>query len=125
MKKVFTFIIILVTLSACKMPQVKTTEPVAIDESQANRPNPASVFCVQHGNELEIHRAADGSQSGVCVFQTAAPVMSGPIFGANAALEHRQAQPPPLLLRQPQKPVMAAWEKMLRAVTCRQAPQKR
>jgi len=31
-------------------------------------PNPASVYCVQHGNKLEIHTAADGSQSGVCVF---------------------------------------------------------
>jgi hypothetical protein len=31
-------------------------------------PNPASVYCEQQGNKLEIHTAADGSQSGVCVF---------------------------------------------------------
>ena len=31
-------------------------------------PNPASVYCEQHGNKLEIITAADGSQSGVCVF---------------------------------------------------------
>jgi hypothetical protein len=31
-------------------------------------PNPASVFCEQNGNKLEIHTADDGSQSGVCVF---------------------------------------------------------
>ena len=31
-------------------------------------PNPASVFCVQKGNKLEIRTAADGSQSGICVF---------------------------------------------------------
>ena len=31
-------------------------------------PNPASVYCAQHGNKLEIRTSADGSQSGVCVF---------------------------------------------------------
>jgi hypothetical protein len=31
-------------------------------------PNPASVYCMQNGNKFEIHTAADGSQSGVCVF---------------------------------------------------------
>ena len=35
---------------------------------KANMPNPASVFCEQNGNKLEIHTASDGSQSGVCVF---------------------------------------------------------
>jgi hypothetical protein len=31
-------------------------------------PNPASVYCMQNGNKLEIHTAADGSQSGICFF---------------------------------------------------------
>ncbi len=31
-------------------------------------PNPASVYCKQNGNTLEILTAADGSQSGVCIF---------------------------------------------------------
>ena len=31
-------------------------------------PNPASVYCEQNGNTLEIQTADDGSQSGVCVF---------------------------------------------------------
>ena len=31
-------------------------------------PNPASVYCEQNGNTLEIQTASDGSQSGVCVF---------------------------------------------------------
>jgi hypothetical protein len=31
-------------------------------------PNPASLYCEQNGNKLEIQTAADGSQSGVCVF---------------------------------------------------------
>jgi hypothetical protein len=31
-------------------------------------PNPASVFCEQQGNKLEIRTATDGSQIGVCIF---------------------------------------------------------
>jgi putative hemolysin len=31
-------------------------------------PNPASVFCEQQGYRVEIRTAADGSQSGVCIF---------------------------------------------------------
>ena len=31
-------------------------------------PNPASVYCRQGGNKLEIRTAADGSQYGICVF---------------------------------------------------------
>jgi len=33
-----------------------------------NMPNPASVYCEQQGNKLEIVTAADGSQTGVCIF---------------------------------------------------------
>ncbi len=31
-------------------------------------PNPASVYCEEQGNKIEIRTAADGSQSGVCIF---------------------------------------------------------
>jgi hypothetical protein len=31
-------------------------------------PNPASVYCEQSGNKLEIRTAADGSRNGICVF---------------------------------------------------------
>jgi putative hemolysin len=57
MKRIFTFTIILLAIAACTAPQ-----------AQAGIPNPASVYCKQTGNKLEIHTAADGSQSGVCVF---------------------------------------------------------
>ena len=57
MKRIITFIIILMALTACTAHQ-----------TQANMPNPASVYCEQNGNKLEIHTAADGSQSGICVF---------------------------------------------------------
>lgn len=33
-----------------------------------NMPNPASAYCSEHGGQSSIRTAADGSQSGVCVF---------------------------------------------------------
>ena len=62
-KKMFIlFLLISIVLSAsCNTKQVELT-------SQANMPNPASVYCEQQGNKLEIVTAADGSQSGVCIF---------------------------------------------------------
>ena len=66
MKRIFTFTIILMVLTACTVLQTQaTTEPAATETSQANMPNPASVYCEQEGNKLEIRTAADGSQSGV------------------------------------------------------------
>jgi putative hemolysin len=56
-------------LTACSAPQTQVViEVQAPTESQVELPNPASVFCEQSGNKLEIITAADGSQSGVCVF---------------------------------------------------------
>ncbi len=53
MKRIFTFTIILMALTACTAPQ-------------ANMPNPASVYCTQKGNKLVP--AADGIQNGLCIF---------------------------------------------------------
>ena len=55
MIRIIAFIIIMVSLVACTAPQ-------------PNMPNPASVYCEQHGNKLEIRTASDGSQFGICVF---------------------------------------------------------
>ncbi len=69
MKRIFAFIIILLALAACTVPPTQAvSDPAATDMPQADMPNPASVYCTQQGNKLEIHTAADGSQSGVCVF---------------------------------------------------------
>jgi putative hemolysin len=57
MKRILTFTIILIMLTSCTPPQ-----------TQAGLPNPASVYCEQNGNKLEIVTAADGSQIGRCVF---------------------------------------------------------
>ena len=69
MKKFFVFTIILMALTACTSVQAQTTPEIpATDTPQANMPNPASVYCEQNGNKLEIFTALDGSQSGVCIF---------------------------------------------------------
>jgi putative hemolysin len=69
MKKFFTFTIALLALAACAAPQTQATpEPAATDIPQANMPNPASAYCEQNGNKLEIVTASDGSQHGVCIF---------------------------------------------------------
>jgi putative hemolysin len=68
MKRLFTFTIILMALTACTALQVQKPGSAATGTPLANMPNPASVYCEQNGNTLEIRTAADGSQSGVCVF---------------------------------------------------------
>jgi putative hemolysin len=56
-------------LVSCAAPQTSPiTIPVSTATPQANMPNPASAYCEQQGNKLEIRTAADGSQSGVCIF---------------------------------------------------------
>jgi putative hemolysin len=70
MKKIITLTIILMALAACTAlpPTQVAPEPAVTDAPQAGLPNPASVFCRQRGNKLEIRTAADGSQNGICVF---------------------------------------------------------
>jgi putative hemolysin len=60
---------ILMALTACAAPLTQAApEPAPTDMPQAGMPNPASVYCEQNGNTLEIHTAADGSQNGICIF---------------------------------------------------------
>jgi putative hemolysin len=68
MKNILPFLIILMALTACTSFPVQKFETTGTDITQAGMPNPASVYCTQNGNKLEIRTAADGSQSGVCVF---------------------------------------------------------
>ncbi len=68
MKRIFLITMILMALTACTTNQTQTIEPATTDIPQVGMANPASVYCVENGNKLEIQTAADGSQSGVCVF---------------------------------------------------------
>jgi putative hemolysin len=54
-------LIVIALPTACNSAPINPSSP-------ANMPNPASTYCEQQGNKLEIVTAADGSQSGVCVF---------------------------------------------------------
>ena len=63
MKKILMYIIILIALTGCTTFQIQESQTVP-----PSMPNPASVFCEENGNKLEIHTAEDGSQSGICVF---------------------------------------------------------
>jgi len=57
-----------VALTACRAPQAQAPEPAATGMPPPNMANPASVYCKQKGNVLEIRTAADGSQEGICIF---------------------------------------------------------
>lgn len=54
-------LVVILAMAAC-------TSQTAMPTEEANMPNPASVYCEQQGNRLEIRTAADGSQSGFCIF---------------------------------------------------------
>ena len=81
MKRIVPFTIILIALTACAAPQ-----------TQAGMPNPASVYCTQKGNKLEIRTAADGSQSGICVLPDGSICDEGPISGVSVAWQLKKAQ---------------------------------
>jgi len=69
MKRSMILTTILIVLTSCAVPATQLAPaPVSTDTSQANLPNPASVYCEEQGNRLEIRTAADGSQSGFCIF---------------------------------------------------------
>ncbi len=75
MKTFLTLTIALILLASCAAPQTQPTPTpaessagVATDTPQAIMPNPASVYCQEQGYQSEIRTAADGSQSGVCIF---------------------------------------------------------
>jgi putative hemolysin len=57
----------LLVLSACT---TRAAQPATatITPSAANITNPASTYCTEKGNRLEIRTAAGGGQYGVCVF---------------------------------------------------------
>ncbi|HOV47271.1 MAG TPA: DUF333 domain-containing protein [Anaerolineae bacterium] len=48
-------------ISACGSKQSESADP--------GMPNPASVYCEEHGGKVDIRTAEDGSQTGICVFE--------------------------------------------------------
>jgi len=63
MYKYFLFLVLLVFIIGCTE---KIEKPV--DEGQQIA-NPASVYCEEKGNKLEIRTNPDGTQTGYCIFE--------------------------------------------------------
>jgi putative hemolysin len=104
MKKIFTFTIILLALIACTVAvraiigyfsvTQATSDSTATDMPQAGIPNPASVYCEQNGNKLEIQTASDGSQSGVCVFPDGSTCDEWAYFRGECGLAQQKSPTP-------------------------------
>jgi putative hemolysin len=58
-------VLVSLILGACAPQGAQAPTPTS---EEVGLPNPASVYCEEQGNRLEIRTAEDGSQSGVCVF---------------------------------------------------------
>lgn len=52
----------------CLLVSVACNAKQSTPNSAPNMPNPASVYCEQQGYQIEIRTAADGSQTGYCIF---------------------------------------------------------
>ena len=126
MKRIITFIIILMALTACTALQAQTVpEPAATDMPQADMPNPASVYCEQNGNKLEIHTAADGSQSGVCVFPDGSTCDEWAYFRGECGPAAQKSPTPAMTVEATTEASGDAQKNKPQAVTCHQVPQKR
>ncbi len=69
MKRVtIVFAALAVILSGCTALQAAAPASTPTATAQANMPNPASVYCTEHGGAVEIRTDATGAQHGVCRF---------------------------------------------------------
>jgi putative hemolysin len=79
---------VFILLFGCVPAQPATNEP--------ELPNPASVFCEEQGGRPEIRTAADGSQSGVCVFPDGSECDEWAYFRGECQPGVSEASPSPL-----------------------------
>jgi putative hemolysin len=74
MKQDWVLVVLVVVLCglnlSCQPASTQGTDEAAtaIPTDDAGLPNPAAVYCQEQGYKHEIRTAADGSQSGVCIF---------------------------------------------------------
>jgi len=74
MKKSWLFIALIAALccllAGCGLAGSQETEdvPTSAPTDAIGLPNPAAAYCQEQGYKHEIRTAADGSQSGVCIF---------------------------------------------------------
>lgn len=60
--------LLVLALSACGQVEVGIEAEPGPTEVVSGLPNPASVYCIEGGYELEIRTGEDGGQYGVCIF---------------------------------------------------------
>jgi hypothetical protein len=63
---------------------------------KAGMPNPASVYCTQQGNKLEIRTAADGSQNGICIFPDGSSCDEWAYYRGECGPSEQEGQTPPM-----------------------------
>jgi len=61
-------LLLLLSLGACGQVQIGIEDETTPTEPVSGLPNPASVYCIEAGYELEIRTGEDGGQYGVCIF---------------------------------------------------------
>ena len=104
MKRIVPFIIILLALTACTAPKAQAApDTAATNMPQVGMANPASAFCTQNGNKLEIRTAADGSQNGVCVFPNGSTCDEWAYFRGECGLAQQKSPTPALAIEVTQK----------------------
>ncbi len=100
MKSIVACVISLLALTACAAPQPPAGPgPAATDAPQTGLANPASVYCGQRGNKLEMRTAADGSQTGICVFPDGSTCEEWAYFRGECGPAVQKSPPPATVVR--------------------------
>jgi putative hemolysin len=60
------FLVVFSMIASCS--PLETATPEAPDDPSAGLQNPASVYCIENGFDLQLRTGDDGGQFGVCVF---------------------------------------------------------
>jgi putative hemolysin len=96
MRKILVLIPVLLVLAACTMIQTQSAEPsMSTGTPPAGMPNPASVYCEEHGYRSEIRTADDGSQTGYCIFPDGSECDEWMFFRGECAPSGSLPQPTP------------------------------
>jgi putative hemolysin len=69
MKKLLIVNLLMILLTGCTLfTSGSETEPIAVDDAQANMPNPAAVYCEENGGTVEIRKDEEENEYGFCRF---------------------------------------------------------